>query len=67
MCCRVHSENAWIPIGLCFCVICAGRESVFRNSPKYKVDFAQFLRKIFGVGLLGDVSPMCQSHAEVGS
>ena len=54
------------PIVLCVCVICAERESVFGNSPKYKENSTQFLRKMSSIGLLGDVSPMRQSLPRVG-
>ena len=33
------------PMILCACMACAGRESLFGNSPKYKGDSVQFFLK----------------------
>ena len=50
-----------------FVFFCAGRESLFGNSSKYKRDCPNFFRKIlFGVDLLGDLSPMRRSRLELG-
>ena len=67
MCYGVHSENAWIPNGLCVCVFCARKGSVFGNSPEYKGDSAKNFKKILlSVDLLGDSSPMCRSRLGLG-
>ena len=67
MCCGLHSENAWIPNGLCVHVFYVGKGSIFGNSPEYKGDSTQILREILlSVGLLGDLSPMCRSWLGLG-
>ena len=67
MCRGVHSENAWIPNGLCVCVSFMQREDLYLgNSPEYRGDSAQIFMKLYDQGLLGDPSPMCRSWPGLG-
>ena len=67
MCCGVHSENAWIPNGLCVCVsFVQGEDLYLGNSPEYMGDSAQIFMKLYDQGLLGDPSPMRRSRPGLG-
>ena len=54
------------PMVLFACVFCGRWGSVFGNSPKYKGNSAQTLRKLCDQGLLGNFSPMRRSRPGLG-